>query len=103
MSDPETNDEEQQVRSSALAGATDQEIADLLGWDVDELQFLCGPLLRKTRATRRISLRQKQTTAAVEGNITMLTFLGKHELGQGEQDSSDDDDWPQPQLDPKVG
>src|SRR5580700_9372602 len=93
----------QQVRALALGGATDTEIADFIGSSETELQRQCGPLLRQARAARCISLRKKQTAAAIDGSVNMLTFLGKHELGQTDRQSDNNDDRPEPQLDTKVG
>jgi hypothetical protein len=93
--------DEQQIRGMALAGAIDQEIADSIGWSVVDLLQRFGVTLKQARAVRRISLRRKQTSVAVEGSVAMLTFLGRHELGQ--TDRSGDSDDPQPQMDPKVG
>jgi hypothetical protein len=80
----------QQVRGLALSGATDGEIADF---------FTCTV---QTLLQRYVSLRKRQTIAAADGNITMMIFLGKHELGQVER-SIHDDGGSQPQMDPKVG
>jgi hypothetical protein len=94
---------EQRIRGLALTGALDQEIADELGWNVAELLERFGAVLKQARATRRIQLRRRQTAQALEGkgNTTMLTFLGRHELGQN--DRSDDAGNSQPPMDAKVG
>jgi ABC-type transport system involved in cytochrome bd biosynthesis fused ATPase/permease subunit len=91
----------QQARSLALSGATNQEIAQLLGVDLPTLQAKYGDDISETRAKRRVALRKKQTEVALQGASNLLMFLGKHELGQN--DRKTDDDWPEPQLDPKVG
>jgi hypothetical protein len=96
------NDDYQLIRQMVHAGATDQEIADSQGWKLDELRECFADQLRQARAARRIALRKKQTAIALEGNVGMLIFLGKHELGQDDRINPEDDD-PQPQLDPKVG
>jgi hypothetical protein len=92
----------QQVRGLALSGATDGEIADFFNCTVQTLLQQFGAVLIQARATRYVSLRKRQTIAAADGNIPMMIFLGKHELGQVER-SNHDDGWPQPQMDPKVG
>lgn len=43
-----------------------------------------GPSLIRGRAERRLKLRQKQTEIALGGNVSMLIWLGKNELGQME-------------------
>jgi len=92
----------QQVRALALAGANDGEIADFFSCTVQTLLQQFNPVLIQARATRYVSLRKRQTIAAADGNITMMIFLGKHELGQVER-SIHDEGWSQPQMDPKVG
>jgi hypothetical protein len=91
----------QQLRGLAMTGATDQEIADFLQCPMERLQPFAA-LLTQARANRHIALRKKQFALAVEGSTSMLIFLGKHELGQTDQANSNDD-WPEPQLGPKVG
>jgi hypothetical protein len=93
--------DEQQVRGMALTGARNQEIADVLGLDVNKLAARFGLVIKQARASRAMSLRKKQTAVALEGNVPMLTFLGKHDLGQN--DRSDDFFDPEPPMDPKVG
>jgi hypothetical protein len=91
------------IRNLALQGATDRDICELL--DINETQLVreFGEILIHARAQRRISLRRKQTAVAIEGNASMLSLLGKHELGQTQTSARADDGWPEPQLDAKVG
>jgi hypothetical protein len=91
-----------QIRSLALHGAKDRDIADYLGISLADLQKY-DEVLIVARATRRITFHKKQTALAIEGNTSMLSLLGKHELGQTQTPADADDDWPEPQLDPKVG
>ncbi|MGA3066094.1 MAG: hypothetical protein ABSF29_04520 [Tepidisphaeraceae bacterium] len=93
--------DEQQIRGMALSGAIDQEIADSIGWSVADLVQRFGPVIKQARAARHISLRRKQTAMAIEGSVAMLTFLGRHELGQTDRNGDPDD--AQPQMDAKVG
>lgn len=92
-----------QIRNLAIQGATDRDIGELLGIDFDQLADQFGEVLIQARALRRVSLRKKQTAVAIGGNASMLSLLGKHELGQTQTSAAPDDDWPEPQLDPKVG
>jgi hypothetical protein len=92
----------QQVRGLALSGATDGEVADFFSITVEVLRQNFGAILVQARAARRISLRKRQTVVAADGSVPMLTFLGKHELGQIDR-VIHDDDRPEPQMDPKVG
>lgn len=94
----------EQIRALALNGATDEEIADLLRCSMTDLAPFEAEL-KQARAQRRLLIRKKQTAAAADGSASMLTFLGRSELGQCSKptEESPDDPWPQPQLDPKVG
>ena len=100
MSHEPTNDE---IKQLVLDGATDQEICDLhnISWETLSTKF--GNIITSARAERRLSLRCLQNKAAEKGIASILTLLGKHELGQTTQKDSADDAWPEPQLDPKVG
>jgi hypothetical protein len=93
----------EQIRGYALLGATDLDICELLDMSEAQLAEEFGDMLVQARAQRRISLRRKQTAVAIEGNSSMLSLLGKHELGQTQTFAAADNDWPEPQLDPKVG
>jgi hypothetical protein len=94
-----------QIRNLAIQGADDRDICELLGMDAAQLQDEFGEILIKARALRRFSLRKKQTAVAIGGNASMLSLLGKDELGQTQKPAAtpSDDDWPEPQLGPKVG
>jgi hypothetical protein len=92
----------EELRRLASLGATDRDICEYLGITGFELEKEFGELLIHARAARRISLRKKQTVLAIDGNASMLSLLGKHELGQT-QTLAADDDWPEPRLEPKVG
>lgn len=70
----------------ARFGATDTEIADLLGTSPQTLKRHLIHEIQAGRADRRMSLRRKQTEVAMKGDRTMLIWLGKVELGQREFD-----------------
>jgi hypothetical protein len=93
--------DEQKIRAMALSGASDQEIADCLHLLAADFRERFARLLSEARGTRHVSLRRRQTNAAAEGNVTMLIFLGKQELGQFDRPAGAAD--AEPQLDPKVG
>jgi|HubBroStandDraft_1064217.scaffolds.fasta_scaffold265737_2 hypothetical protein len=93
--------DEQQIRGMAITGATDQEIADAIGWTVADLIAKFGAAMKQTRAKRAVSLRRKQSEVAFDGSTSMLSHLGRCELGQSDR-SGDANDFPSP-LDPKVG
>jgi hypothetical protein len=93
--------DEQKIRAMALCGASDQEIAEALQLPAGDLRGRFEMSLIEARATRRVSLRRRQTNMAAEGNVTMLVFLGKQELGQFDRPAGAGD--AEPQMDPKVG
>jgi len=92
-SDPAVNDSEdaaspiprltaRRVEQLAFAGASDAEIADRFLVDPSDIATRYREVLRVARALRRISLRGLQYDAAKKLNASMLTWLGKNELGQ---------------------
>jgi len=72
------------VEKYAGMGASDGDIADILGISEEKLVRRYRKVLRHVRALRRIHLHQAQFTTAMKGNATLLTFLGKQELGQND-------------------
>jgi hypothetical protein len=90
------------IRGLAMTGATDSEICDFLTISPAQLAPF-GTVLKQRRAARAISIRKKQTDVALEGNTTLLTFLGKHELGQADRTTDQPLERSEPQLDPKMG
>lgn len=80
-----------QVEKLAEIGCTDEEIGLVMGCSADTVArrrkndpAFCG-VLEKGRASRRESLRRVQTDAALDGNVTMMIWLGKQELGQSDK------------------
>jgi hypothetical protein len=93
---------ERLIGDLAMSGATDGEICDYLAIApavLDRYRLA----LKRSRASRRISLRRSQTSVALKGNVGMLTLLGKHELGQTRATASGEPDDAEPELEPKVG
>jgi DNA-binding CsgD family transcriptional regulator len=82
MARPPLDLDEARVAQLAFEGASNREIADILGCDHKTIENRFSPLLRKKRAERRTGLRKAQTDAAMAGDRTMLVWLGKQELGQ---------------------
>lgn len=72
------------VEGMAYAGGTNVEIADFCGVSADTIERRFRDSLTKSRARRRLRLRQLQWKAAEAGDKTMLIWLGKVELGQSE-------------------
>jgi hypothetical protein len=72
------------VEALASVGATNVEIAHIVGVDESTLWRRCNDLLQKTRQDLKVRLRRAQLTAAFQGNPTMLIWLGKQMLGQAD-------------------
>ena len=69
---------------------TGEEIAGVLGCEYDTLQRACkreknllfAEYIEQKKSGGKMSLRRKQYTTAMDGNPTMLVWLGKNWLGQ---------------------
>lgn len=68
----------------AQIGCKNQEIADWFGVDENTLTYNFSVELLKGRESLKQSLRQAQIRLALNGNATMLIWLGKNILGQQE-------------------
>lgn len=80
----------EQLRPLVFAGCTYPEIADYFGISEASVERMAqreplAAVFRKSRADRKLSLRRVQTKLAVGGNVGMLIWLGKQELGQRER------------------
>ncbi len=83
-----------QVEELARLGCTEEDMGAVLGVSVDTIQRrkrdseeFCGAIKRGQAATRN-SLRRLQLKKALEGNVTMLIWLGKQLLGQSDRQST---------------
>ena len=82
-----------QVEELARIGCTDADMAAVLGVSVDTLQRRKREseefrgLIEKGHASLRNSLRRLQVKKALEGNTTMLIWLGKQLQGQSDRES----------------
>lgn len=82
MARPKANIEPREVEKLAAIGATVQEMADFFMCDPKTLHNRFSVEMDKGRANMKLSLRQLQMTAARNGNITMMIWLGKQILKQ---------------------
>ena len=73
---------EADVEELTLEGCTNTDIADTFGVDEGTIRKRFSGLLRKTRARLRKNLRAKQIELAMNGDRTMLIWLGKQMLKQ---------------------
>lgn len=74
----------EEVYKLANIGCKDNEIADWFGIDSNTLRYNFSTELTKGRLALNQSLRRAQLAVALNGNPTMLIFLGKVLLGQRE-------------------
>jgi len=83
----------EQVDTMCAIQCTGQEIADVLGCSFDTLsraierEQKCSfaEFFGQKRSAGKSSLRRKQYSIAMEGNPTMLIWLGKNWLGQADK------------------
>lgn len=74
-----------QIRALAEIQCTMTEIASVMGCSVDTLERRFADVIKSGRESGKSSLRRMQYKRAMEGNPTMLIWLGKHYLEQKEQ------------------
>ena len=74
----------EEVFKLASIGCKDTEIGDWFGIDTNTLRYNFSVELLKGRETLKQSLRRAQIQVALNGNPTLLIFLGKVLLGQRE-------------------
>jgi len=82
-----------QVDTMCAIHCTGEEQAGILGIDYDTLNFACkrekglsfSDYFKQKSAGGKMSLRRRQYTSAMDGNATMLIWLGKQWLGQEEK------------------
>jgi AcrR family transcriptional regulator len=84
MPKPRIEIDPKRVEAFAQLGSPAREIADALGVSEGTIRRRFRELVAKATAIRRIRLRQFQWTSVEGGNVPMQIFLGKHELGQGD-------------------
>ncbi len=74
----------EEVFKLAQIGCKNHEIADWFGVDENTLTYNFSVDLLKGRESLKQSLRRAQIKLALNGNATMLIWLGKNILGQSE-------------------
>lgn len=73
-----------EVEHLASLGCSDRDIAEYYAISESTLRYNFSDFLVKGRHQLKTTLRQKQLQVALEGHPTMLIWLGKQYLGQGE-------------------
>lgn len=91
-----------EVEHLASLGCTDKDIAEYFGVSESSLRYNLSVFLIKGRHQLKVSLRQKQLQVALEGNPTMLIWLGRNVLGQNETPTNTDDHRALPWTDDEV-
>lgn len=80
----------EQVRKLAAIGCTHEEIASIVKCSVDTLTRRFLDDIEEGRNQGKSSLRRKQWEMAINGNVTMLVWLGKQYLGQTDKQAITD-------------
>jgi hypothetical protein len=80
----------------AEIGCTDKEIAEWFMIDENTLRYNFSVYMTKGRSALKRRLRSVQITTALQGNPTLLIWLGKNYLGQSDNPLSRDDNFPLP-------
>lgn len=89
----------EEVEHQASLGCTDREIAAYFDVHENTLRYNFKEFLTKGRHALKTSLRQAQLRVALEGNPTMLIWLGKNMLQQNDNGTTSDEARPLPWSD----
>jgi len=88
-----------EVTKLAAIGCTDREIAEWVGITEGTLRYNFNSELIKGKGQLVQSLRKAQLRTALEGNATLLIWLGKNILGQQDAPTNSEDKIPLPWSD----
>jgi hypothetical protein len=77
------------IRKLAGIQCTHAEIAQVVGCSESHIDKKYGPQISDWREAGKASLRRKQWEKAMDGNITMLIWLGKQYLDQSDRTIND--------------
>jgi hypothetical protein len=102
MARPLTDIDWQQVDKMCEIHCTGEEQASILGVDYDTLNAACkrdkgigfSDYFKQKSSGGKMSLRRRQYTSAMDGNTTMLVWLGKNWLGQSDMPEPEPQDLP---------
>lgn len=98
---PAKNLDTDKIEQYAMLGLSRRIIANLLNVSEGTIRTKYKKNYELGRAKRMTAIAKGQWDALKGGNVTMLIWLGKNDLGQSDQPHSDGN--PEPELDPKVG
>jgi hypothetical protein len=82
MARPRKKIDGDQVEQLAALFCTQEEIGSVVGCSPDTLQRRFAARMKRGRERGKASLRRRQYARAMEGNPTMLIWLGKQHLDQ---------------------
>lgn len=83
MARPKKDIDQKQVEQLAAINCSYAEMAAVLGCSEDTLERRFAGVIKAGRGKGNVSLKRRQWRAAMEdGNITMMIWLGKQNLGQ---------------------
>ena len=74
-----------EVEKLAQLHASTEEIAAFFGVPVQTITYNFGDIIQKARAEMKVALRRSQIKLALDGNCTMLIWLGKQYLNQSDK------------------
>lgn len=74
-----------EVAKLAQLHASTEEIAAFFGVPVQTITYNFGDIITKAKAETKIALRRSQIKLALDGNCTMLIWLGKQYLNQSDK------------------
>ena len=88
-----------EVEHLSSLGCSDRDIANYFGVKEDTLRRHFADYLINGRHNLKVTLRQAQLRVALDGNPTMLIWLGKNMLQQNDNGTASDDKRPLPWTD----
>lgn len=89
MATAKTDIDPELIRKLAGIQCTHAEIAQIVGCSESHIDKKYGPQIAEWREAGKASLRRKQWEKAMDGNITMLIWLGKQYLSQSDKQTVD--------------
>jgi len=85
MARPRKPVDENLLRKLAAIHCNQDEMASILGVSVDTLQRRFAAQIKASRDEGKMSLRRKMWEMALNGNVSLLIWLSKNELGMSDR------------------
>lgn len=80
-----TDTQVEQIKTLARCHCPDNEIAAFMGVSENTIQRHFGALLKESRDAGKCNIRAKQYRLAMDGNVSLLIWLGKQLLKQSDK------------------